>query len=296
MSSSAASEIKTNPIKRGRSDDDSDDGTRQPMTLADLLAAMTEQFKLTQERIQAVNTSITEKIDSVKTELNDKLCAASRDIANFKEECAVKLAVNDGANRTLNERVDEVSQEIGALENRNELIVSGVPYLPTENLADYFKAMCDKVGLNETPLPTILWKLSRDDVSYDIPQKRLSLDGNNALSDSWEKILRLWGLVAAVSIRNSEKHAKDVLSVPFSVDKLQNEFGALLKTIKLADSELVLVHHLEGWSFRVNVKRALLPEPLQLDNRVLRLGSHRQFLELDQQQAEDQPPRPQWLP
>ncbi|KAL1375463.1 hypothetical protein pipiens_017470 [Culex pipiens pipiens] len=124
------------------------------MTLADLLAAMTEQFKLTQERIQAVNTSITEKIDSVKTELNDKLCAASRDIANFKEECAVKLAVNDGAIRTLNERVDEVSQEIGALENRNELIVSGVPYLPTENLADYFKAMWDKVGLNETPLPT----------------------------------------------------------------------------------------------------------------------------------------------
>uniref|UniRef100_A0A8D8B4S1 (northern house mosquito) hypothetical protein n=1 Tax=Culex pipiens TaxID=7175 RepID=A0A8D8B4S1_CULPI len=155
MSSSAASEIKTNPIKRGRSDDDSDDGTRQPMTLADLLAAMTEQFKLTQERIQAVNTSITEKIDSVKTELNDKLCAVSRDIANFKEECAVKFAVNNGAIRTLNERVDEVRQEIGAIENRNELIVSGVPYLPNENLADYFKAMWDKVGLNETPLPTV---------------------------------------------------------------------------------------------------------------------------------------------
>ena len=153
--SPVVSEIKTNPVKRGRSDDDLDHGTQQPMTLVDLMAAMNEQFKLTQEQIQAVNTTITEKIDSVKAELNDKLSAVTRDIANFKEECAVKFSVNDGAVCSLNERVEEISQEIGGLENRNELIVSGVPYLPGENLADYLKAMWNQVGLNETLLPPV---------------------------------------------------------------------------------------------------------------------------------------------
>ncbi|XP_039431697.1 guanine nucleotide-binding protein subunit beta-like protein [Culex pipiens pallens] len=44
----------------------------------------------------------------------------------------------------------------------------------------------------------ILLKLTRDDASYDIPQKRLSLDGNNALSDSWDKTFRLWGLAGVL--------------------------------------------------------------------------------------------------
>ncbi|KAL1376967.1 hypothetical protein pipiens_004261 [Culex pipiens pipiens] len=45
-------------------------------------------------------------------------------------------------------------------------------------------------------MPQIEWKLTRADANYDIPQKRLTLDGNNALSDSWDKTFRLWGLAA----------------------------------------------------------------------------------------------------
>lgn len=149
------SEIKTNPVKRGRSDDDSDDGTPKPVTLEDLMDAMTKQFKLTQERIDAVNTTITEKIECVKAELDDKLDAVSRDIASFKDECAARFTVNEGALQTLNEQVDGISQEIGGLEKRNELIVSGVPFLPDENLAAYFKAMWKHVGLEETQIPPV---------------------------------------------------------------------------------------------------------------------------------------------
>ncbi|KAL1399591.1 hypothetical protein pipiens_002191 [Culex pipiens pipiens] len=132
------SEIKTNPVKRGRSDDDSDDGTPKPVTLEDLMDAMTKQFKLTQEHIDAVNTTITEKIESVKAELDDKLDAVSRDIASFKDECAARFTVNEGALQTLNEQVDGISQEIGGLEKRNELI-----------------AMWKHVGLEETQIPPV---------------------------------------------------------------------------------------------------------------------------------------------
>ncbi|XP_039431746.1 guanine nucleotide-binding protein subunit beta-like protein [Culex pipiens pallens] len=51
----------------------------------------------------------------------------------------------------------------------------------------------------------ILWKLTRDDANYDIPQKRLTLDGNNAMSDSRDKTFRLWGLAAVGSTAAPEK-------------------------------------------------------------------------------------------
>ncbi|EDS26099.1 activated protein kinase C receptor [Culex quinquefasciatus] len=65
-----------------------------------------------------------------------------------------------------------------------------------------------------------VWKLTRDDASYGIPQKRLygyshfisdvvlSSDGNYALSSSWEKTLRLWDLAAGKSTRRFEDHTR----------------------------------------------------------------------------------------
>ncbi|XP_046687132.1 guanine nucleotide-binding protein subunit beta-like protein [Homalodisca vitripennis] len=77
----------------------------------------------------------------------------------------------------------------------------------------------------------IVWKLTRDEANYGIPQKRLhghshfvsdvvlSSDGNYALSGSWDKTLRLWDLAVGKTTRRFEDHTKDVLSVAFSVDK-----------------------------------------------------------------------------
>merc|ERR1711972_383982 len=80
----------------------------------------------------------------------------------------------------------------------------------------------------------IVWKLTREENNYGVPQKRLyghshfvsdvvlSSDGHFALSGSWDKTLRRF-----------EDHTKDVLSVAFSADNRQIVSGSRDKTIKL---------------------------------------------------------------
>lgn len=81
----------------------------------------------------------------------------------------------------------------------------------------------------------IVWKLTREENNFGIPQKRLyghshfvsdvvlSSDGHFALSGSWDKTLRLWDLSAGKSTRRFEDHTKVIASFFLSIFLFLNE-------------------------------------------------------------------------
>ena len=86
-----------------------------------------------------------------------------------------------------------------------------------------------KTYYSPTDKTLIVWKLTREENNYGVPQKRLyghshfvsdvvlSSDGHFALSGSWDKTLRLWDLSAGKSTRRFEDHTKVILQAFFFV-------------------------------------------------------------------------------
>uniref|UniRef100_A0A8C5KG76 Small ribosomal subunit protein RACK1 n=1 Tax=Jaculus jaculus TaxID=51337 RepID=A0A8C5KG76_JACJA len=71
----------------------------------------------------------------------------------------------------------------------------------------------------------IIWKLTRDENYYCIPQRALWGQGYGTL--------HLWDLTTGTTMRRFVGHTKSVLSVAFSPDNRQFVFGSQGKTIKL---------------------------------------------------------------
>ena len=145
--------------KRFRSDQDwsaspDHDASGNSITLEGILRSMMQQFTETKQLIDTVRTEIMDvnnKIDSVKIELKN-------DIKSVKDDCAAKFQHHDVALDLLNTRVDGMSQKIGALQNRNELIISGIPFKNGENLHGTLNAIGKHLALSD---PTTLMAQTR---------------------------------------------------------------------------------------------------------------------------------------
>lgn len=121
------------------------------LTLEDVMKVINSKFAQTFARIDSING----KLDTVKAELDQKLDAVSRDFSSFKANCEKRFKHTDDALVALDSRIDVLSQEIGGLENHNELVVSGIPFIQGENLGSYFAALWKHVGLREHPAPLV---------------------------------------------------------------------------------------------------------------------------------------------
>jgi len=91
----------------------------------------------------------------------------------------------------------------------------------------------------------IVWNITRDADSYGFAVRALrghnhfvsdvvmSVDGQYALTSSWDGTLRLWEIKSGKCTRRFVGHSKDVLSVAFSEDNRQIVSGSRDRTIKL---------------------------------------------------------------
>lgn len=101
------------------------------------------QFQQTNEKIDCLNG----KLDDVKSELT----TASNDVQALKGECAERFRVTDVALHSVNKKVDHLQHVVANVANRSELTIQGIPYANGENLEAYFKAICRRLVVRESP-------------------------------------------------------------------------------------------------------------------------------------------------
>jgi len=91
----------------------------------------------------------------------------------------------------------------------------------------------------------IVWNIIGEEDNWAVPSKSLtghhhfisdvvlSVDGQYALTGSWDHTLRLWNLQTGSTHRQFKSHTGDVMSVAFSTDNRHIVSGSRDKTIKL---------------------------------------------------------------
>lgn len=135
-------ETKSNPCKRSKEDLDSSDDHVE--TLDDLLFRMQQMFNETNSRIE-----------QSKCDLRSEIADLREDVQQFKQDCSNEVlrlteSVNDiRSNALMNE------ERLLASMRTNDLLLSGVPYKPNEDLVGYSSKVSSALGYNEQNLPLI---------------------------------------------------------------------------------------------------------------------------------------------
>lgn len=150
--------------KRQRVDDEELDSSVSSPNTADgsmqtMISLMMRQFEETKQLISSVRSEIKDvnrKIDVVKTELQ-------RDINSVKDECASKFQQHDIVLTALSDRMSQLSQNLGGLENCKELVVSGIPFTAGEDLSRCLKKIGEHLAVKDTTAMTGIRRMRTDD-------------------------------------------------------------------------------------------------------------------------------------
>lgn len=146
--------IKTNTMKRSRTEE-GNSANGEPLSLNTAVEMLMKQFAETKTLIDNMRSEIHSKIDAVKTELDGKLNAVALDIQSLRVEYTAKFQTNSDALDTLNGKVNTVSSTVQNIENRNDLIINGIPYLKGEDLTVFFRAICKHLDIHGDAVPLV---------------------------------------------------------------------------------------------------------------------------------------------
>lgn len=143
---------KNDNKKRSRDDLDKTDDRLD--SLDDLLSRM----KL---MIAEGNVKIEDKIDANNDKLNKivgEITTLRYDIQQLRSECATGIKRLSESCVTLDDGVKRKKEGICSLEKRNELLLSGIPFSPTENTCVLFEKVTKVLGYRDQDVPLVFTK------------------------------------------------------------------------------------------------------------------------------------------
>lgn len=100
-------------------------------------------------------TKIESKMDSFKLDLDNRIDGLEKQLTQLKTECTSKIDDLSEAVIEVRTDVDLACNWIGRIEKYQDLIISGVPYSPTEDLKVIFNGIAVKLAYKETNLPMV---------------------------------------------------------------------------------------------------------------------------------------------
>ena len=128
-------------------------------SLSELWTKMQSMLSSTSERIEA-------KIDSGNAALEMRISKVESHLSAVRDEFSgrvIKLEEEVAATRY---EMDYIAEAVHRADKNRELIISGVPYLNHENLADIFCKIASCIGYSETNIPLVhLQRLSRSPIA-----------------------------------------------------------------------------------------------------------------------------------
>lgn len=132
--------------KRGTSkSDEVASGDNDEMTISQLAGRISEQLSSTKDELSKQMKSEIENLKSdIKKDLEQMYSTLEKSVADLS--CCV------------NQNKESIHHNASALSrslNRNDLLISGVPFVQGENLMDYFGKCCHALGLAKIAVPAV---------------------------------------------------------------------------------------------------------------------------------------------
>lgn len=134
------------------------DDTDSVMTVNDLwikMQSLVTTITQSNERLEA-------KLDSCMDQMNNRMDALEEKFAASKSECDGHLATVSAQVDNIRSDVMQANRRLDSSGRAHELVISGVPYLQTEDLRQVFRNIASSLGYQDDDVPTaILKRLAR---------------------------------------------------------------------------------------------------------------------------------------
>lgn len=122
------------------------------MSVAELATLMTSQLSTYQRSTKDEIKRLGDKLEKLTTQMEGMKSEISADIQKLREEFNGSLSELAG---TVEKNKVNTTQAMESVARKDDLIVSGVPYIEGENLNAYFYAWCRALGYKDENFPLV---------------------------------------------------------------------------------------------------------------------------------------------